>query len=489
MGLLSIVSLVGDSNVRRNLTSSTTRGRQPMSGAQFIPCGRLSTLSSALADVREDSDSVIVSCVSNFITGSIVSPSSSVSARVETLLTNFFERITSFAAARPQIRIFVCPPMYRTTPLWYRDGITEILAKFSELAPDLSSRPANILMMPSFSKSQLEADGVHLTPYSGMEFVLFLFEAAEDLATRAVAPVNVQVASVVEVATNHSHRLAVLEQDHARLVKRFDHEVAIRSEFDDFQTNLANEVFIMIQGLARLPKLDPKEWQVRALADVNAVLALLGFEPVAQYVQNSTGRGKDSRTMYKVRVASIEVSKAIRDKFASFFRGGKDSRPPSLSQISIRNCVTPATLGRVAILQLLGRRYRDSNPGSKFQVIAYEARPMLKLTPPSTASDKRVQSFNFIEAVTKLPTAFKSDEIEGLLKRISPHLHSSLRELFVVVSSDMVKSKKGAKALTSAPETPPPASGSPNTSGSSGSSGSRRRKRPAATPSGSTAKK
>ena len=174
-----------------------------------------------------------------------------------------------------------------------------------------------------------------------------------------------------------------------------------------------------------------------------------------EYVQNSTGRGQDSKTLYRARLNSIEASRAIRNKFSTFFAGGKDARPPAVASISIRNCVTTATLARIAILQLLGQRYKDSNPGSRFHVVGYEPRPLLKLTPSPTSSDKRVRTFNFIEAISSLPTSFSSKEIEALLKRISPKLHGNLRSLFVVVNEDMLTKKftksKKAPSVNSVP--------------------------------------
>ena len=75
-------------------------------------------------------------------------------------------------------------------------------------------------------------------------------------------------------------------------------------------------------------------------------------------------------------------------------------------------------------------------------MISYEPRPVLKLTPGPGVADRRVQSYNFIEAVTKLPTNFRQTEVVGLLKRISPRLHDSLSLLFIVLNEDMVSKKK-----------------------------------------------
>ena len=126
-------------------------------------------------------------------------------------------------------------------------------------------------------------------------------------------------------------------------------------------------------------------------------------------------------------------------------KGGK-VRPELLKGISIRNCLTTATLARIAILQLYGKRYEESNPGSSYKVIGYEPRPVLKIFPASDATDKRIQLYNFIEAVSTLPSSFSETKIDKLLKRISPKLHGSLKSLLVVVSDDMFKSRPKPKS-------------------------------------------
>ena len=68
----------------------------------------------------------------------------------------------------------------------------------------------------------------------------------------------------------------------------------------------------------------------------------------------------------------------------------------------------------------------------------------MKLTPPagSSGASGRVMNFNFIEAITKLPTAFSPEEVDGLLKRVSPRLHGNLRPLLSVLSDDSVKKSR-----------------------------------------------
>ena len=489
---LSGFTLVGDSNVRRNMTSSVTADRPLMSDAQVLPSGRMSSFAVTLEATRPESNACVVSCISNFLSTS--APSTTPNARVEKVTTDFFAKIRAFALTRPDLMIFVCPPMYRTSPLWYRDALPDILLKFSEIGS--SGTCSNVHLMPSFTRSVLEPDGVHLTPFSGMEYVLHLFKASEAIIQKLDQPVEARVGALSEETRSLHDRVHVLELDRRRLSDKVDHREAVDSELRDFEENLRNEAFIMVCGLPRLPRLDPKEWQARAIADVAKILAIMGFDYPIKFIQNATGRGKNSVVLYKVRLESVEASKSVRDKFSTFFHDNRDSRPPELSQVSIRNCVTTATLGRIAILQMFGRRYTASNSGSRFTVIGYEARPLLKIFPAPTATDKRVMTFNFIEAISKLPTCFTAEEKSELLKRISPRLHSCLKEIFVVVSQDSLRRQGGQKRRpVDSPGSSGQSSSHVNTSGSETSPiltpGRKRvsRKRGAPAPGGGPAKR
>ena len=437
---LSFFTLVGDSNIRRHMTQTNIGGRLVMSSAQVLSCGKLSLLTGTLDTVRPEADVCVIACVTNFITNSATV--SSVSLRLDAVLPSFFDKIFAFCRTRRDLPVFVCPPMYRTTPVWYREGLAQVMSKFSTIMKSKDDIPSNLCLLPSFQNPQLESDGVHLTPYSGLEYIVYLFKAPQTALNRSFLTPEAKVTHLAEDHRALEDRVAVLEQDHLRLNRKFELESAIRAEFDDFQENIANESFFMVQGLQPLAKLDPKEWQVRVQADVNRLISEMGFDTKVDYVQNLTGRGKNAKVLYKCRAPSADCSRKIRDKFSSYFRGGSDSRPQALASISIRNCLTTATLGRIAILHLLAKRYRDSNPGSKTQVIGFESRPLIKLTPPSGVSDRRDQTFNFIDAVSKLPTAFAPDEIDGLLRRISTRLYPKLKELFVILSPDMVKKEK-----------------------------------------------
>ena len=342
--------------------------------------------------------------------------------------------------------------MYRHTPLWYRDGLPEVLGKFSDI---FKNRPKNVLMMSSFATPEFEGDGVHLTACSGLEFVLYLFDTSNSLLDSLSMPSTECAAVATEATRLLQDRMVAIEQDHRRLIKVVDTKTAEDSELADFQANLLAENSFMITGLKWLGDgLSPKDWQDLAIRDVKVVLVeLLGQERPIKFIQNKTTRLasiKDPVIRYLVEMVKVEDSKEIRTKFGSFFVGIKpgeaDRRPEALKHISIQNNITPATSVRIAILKILGHRYLASNPGSKVKMIGYEARPLLKLTPPSSAADGRVQTYNYIEAIKSLPTNFTEDEVSLIAKKVSSKLFGTLRATFSVISDDMIrkKSKSGS---------------------------------------------
>ena len=115
-------------------------------------------------------------------------------------------------------------------------------------------------------------------------------------------------------------------------------------------------------------------------------------------------------------------SRLIRKKFGSFFLGGKNRRPKDLKPVNIRNQVTAQTKTRVEVLKLLTKKYQDSNPDGRTQVISFEARPLIKITPPPSAQDRRIKTYNYVEAVKKLPCNFSSSWFTPILRSTNPEL-------------------------------------------------------------------
>ena len=153
----------------------------------------------------------------------------------------------------------------------------------------------------------------------------------------------------------------------------------------------------------------------------------MGREFPLVFISNATSRIPNSEVKYNVKMVNVADSKLIRTKFGSFFLGSKDGRPADLKKINIKNRVTPETKTRIDVLKLLAAKYRDSNPDGRAQVISHDCRPMIKISPPRDANDRRVRSYNYVEAVRALPCNFSSSEVNPILKRINPDLAGQVR--------------------------------------------------------------
>ena len=246
------------------------------------------------------------------------------------------------------------PPMFRTTPLWFSDGLAEIMRKFSVVFS--VKMPDNFLLLPSFANPVLEADGIHLTPFSGLEYVLHLFDAANAAIDALRRPVSAATAVLSGSVRVLEDRMMVVEQHQSNTVKRLDYQSAIFSEAADVSENQRHDDHLTLSGLARPPAgLSTLDWQLRAKQDVGGIVKIvLNREAPIQVVHNQTGSRRT--TTYLVKMVHVQDAKEIRSKFGSFFAGGKDSRPASLKGISIGNWTTPATKVRIAVLKVLAER-------------------------------------------------------------------------------------------------------------------------------------
>ena len=497
MSQLRCFSVLGDSNVQRNVNKTSIRANPLVKSSQMIPCGHLAVFSEALQKVRPESSICVVACLTNFLTNA--DGNATAGSRVEPVLQTVLAALQESCEGSPERQYIVSPPMYRLTPVWYREGLPEVLIAFSQTLGQ--NRPPNLHLMPSFPTPELVDDGIHLTPFAGLEYLLYLFDSSEVvLQTLSQTPEQVLL-SQCETTRSLTDRVTALEQDNKRLTRQVEDKIAVDSELADFRENERTEDCFIIEGLPQIPaEFVGKAWQELAKKHVQELIVqLMGREMKIVVVQNVTNRFREAEVKYSVKMASVADSGAIRTTFGSFFIGGKgDQRPDQFKHISIRNRVTPATKVRIEILKFLAQRHRDANPGSKVQVIGFDPRPLLKIIPPQSATDRRVRSFNFIEAIRSLPSHLSPAESEFLLKKVSLKFTGKLRSLFVILSDDdfrrrSAKQTKEAKAGPVAPASSDSAEGSSSgpgmdvdvsvsptisvssrsSSGTSGSSGSR----------------
>lgn len=140
-------ALLGDSNIQRHINKTNVRASPSLKSAQILPCGHLEIFQETLAKIRPDVNVCILSCLTNFLT-SADSTSSTISHRIDPVLLTIQTTLADFCSASPDRLCLVAPPMYRTSPLWYREGLPEVLTLFSSTLS--ADRPANLHILPSY---------------------------------------------------------------------------------------------------------------------------------------------------------------------------------------------------------------------------------------------------------------------------------------------------------------------------------------------------
>ena len=217
-------------------------------------------MAESLREVRAESNVCVLSCITNFLTSSNGS-STSPSLRIEPVLRQVLSCIEVSAQAHDERLYLIAPPMYRPFPEWYRDGLPEILKKFSDT---LVTKSKNIRLLPSFATPAFEQDGVHLTPYSGLEFILHLFDSASALIDSLASQPEDVLLQNCEGSRVLEDRMMAIEQDHRRLNRVVEYKIAEDAELAEYHENIRYDNHFVITGLSRIPKCDTRVWQGQA---------------------------------------------------------------------------------------------------------------------------------------------------------------------------------------------------------------------------------
>ena len=300
-----------------------------------------------------------------------------------------------------------------------------------------TNQPANLIILPSFVSQDLGPDGKHLSPVSGLHYLLHLFDQSEASIALQACGSEVRLISVQESVRQHDDRLSYLGLHDAVNLK-----AASDAEFRDWTINRSEEDWFTVMGLPRLGQMLPREWQKAARRQVNELIKIIlnsnrvRVDYSILYVGNPLRHRKTGGTVYNVRLNSVAASSRIRELFSGFFRGENPvSLPDSLRGISVRNKVTLATRIRLRILRELGNLYVEANPGSSFKARGFDPRPMLLITPARGSTD-RPKMFNFIEAATTLSASFSDDNLAQIFAVVGASHEGELRQLFIVITDD-----------------------------------------------------
>ena len=299
-------------------------------------------------------------------------------------------------------QIVVVPPLYRDHPAWYQQNLSQVAARFSPTM--IAGKAKNIHLIPSFSHQELLPDGVHLTPVSGLHYVIHLFDQSEIAIALSASTSDGRLDHVQEAVRHHDDRLVFLESRHGQLARTSDIKIASNAEFSDWMINRSEEDWITILGLKKIVgELSKRDWQMAAKRQVTEFMsAVLKAQRVdlhfsVLYVANANRFGT-GLPILNVQLNSVDVSRRFRELYSGFFRKGNPVRlPSSMKGVSVRNKITHDSRVRIEVMKQLGARWQSTNQGSAFHVRGYDSRPTLTLM-PAPGPGSRIKTLNFIEA-------------------------------------------------------------------------------------------
>ena len=103
MSVSRLFSIIGDSNVRRNMTSLNIASREVMKRSQIIDCASLASLESSLREVNADAEVLIVA----MITEALISGGDcgTIASSIDPILAAFTAKINAFCSFRPDLQV------------------------------------------------------------------------------------------------------------------------------------------------------------------------------------------------------------------------------------------------------------------------------------------------------------------------------------------------------------------------------------------------
>ena len=154
-----VFSVIGDSNVQRNLVEYNCTGRVDMTSAQLIPCTSMSTFGACLTRVRAESNILILAILSNFLRDSeaVADPGwysdlcyirlkgivflrvcfySPLVSRISAVYESFRATLHPYVDGNPDLHVMICPPQFSRQPSWYASALSQAVQLLNRLVVD-----------------------------------------------------------------------------------------------------------------------------------------------------------------------------------------------------------------------------------------------------------------------------------------------------------------------------------------------------------------
>ena len=98
-----MISVVGDDNVRWNMTGLNLASRESMKNAQVIDCSALASLDAALESVRKESSVCIVASITEFLVAA--GDCGTIFSTIDPILATFAQKLHDFCGRRQTLYV------------------------------------------------------------------------------------------------------------------------------------------------------------------------------------------------------------------------------------------------------------------------------------------------------------------------------------------------------------------------------------------------
>ena len=96
-------TIVGDSNIKWNMTPTNCRDRPLMSGAQVLQCGHIGMLSTSFGAVRAESTICIVAVVTELLLAT--GECGTIFSTIDPILATFAQKLNDFCSSRQGLKV------------------------------------------------------------------------------------------------------------------------------------------------------------------------------------------------------------------------------------------------------------------------------------------------------------------------------------------------------------------------------------------------
>ena len=101
--MAGLISIIGDANVRRNMTGLNVASREAMKNAQVIDYLGVDSIDTALQQVRPESAICIIAAFTDILVSA--GDCSTIFASIDPILSSLFASISNFSTSHPLLQV------------------------------------------------------------------------------------------------------------------------------------------------------------------------------------------------------------------------------------------------------------------------------------------------------------------------------------------------------------------------------------------------